>query len=373
MRGENLRGYRRWGGGAPRRCGAPAIVAALVLLAAGVAAPVSETAPGEREFVCFVYHRFGDDRYPSTNISLEALRGQLEFLRRERYTVLTLGDAVGRLQAGTLPQRTAVLTVDDGYASLATAGLPILDEFQVPITLFVNSRSVGGKGMLSWKELADLAARGMEIGNHTASHDYFLNLPTQKRLERFKADIREAQEKIAANLGVEPRVFSYPFGEYDLQMKEAVEELGFQCAVAQNSGVVHQGSDLYALPRFPMGGPYATVAGFSSKARMKALRVLEREPRTPLLEGSGQASLQLLVDSRGIRHSGMQCFVAGRRACDLEVTQETEGAAHTFRVTVKSREELTARRTLCTVTAPSVDGSAWHWFSHVWVRPEIPE
>lgn len=346
---------------------------ATLLLAAAGPVPASETDPDEREFVCFVYHRFADERYPSTNISLEALRGQLEFLRRERYSVLTLGDAVARLRAGTLPLRAAVLTVDDGYASFATAGLPILEEFEVPVTLFVNSRSVGGRGMLNWEELAGLAARGMEIGNHTASHDYFLNMPAPQRLKRFKADVEEAQREIAEHLGAAPRVFSYPFGEYDLAMKEVVRELGFQCAVAQNSGVAHRGSDLYALPRFPMGGPYATVEGFSTKARMKALRVLEQEPRSPLLQGPGPAVLQLLVGSRGIRRSGMQCFVAGRRACDLKVAEETEGAVAVLRVRVEAQEPLTARRTLCTVTVPSADGSAWHWFSHVWVRPEISE
>ena len=59
----------------------------------------------------FVYHRFGDARYPSTNIALEVFAKQLELLRTKEYTVLPLGDVVDRLTQGTpLPERCAVLT-----------------------------------------------------------------------------------------------------------------------------------------------------------------------------------------------------------------------------------------------------------------------
>jgi hypothetical protein len=67
----------------------------------------------------FVYHRFGDQRYPSTNIDVEVFASQLEYLRQNDYNVLYVSDIVRRLKDGIeLPPRCVALTVDDGYISL---------------------------------------------------------------------------------------------------------------------------------------------------------------------------------------------------------------------------------------------------------------
>ena len=60
----------------------------------------------------FVYHRFNDFRYPSTNITTEAFKDHLEALKVEHFTVLTLGEVVDRMRAGEgLPQRCAEMMV----------------------------------------------------------------------------------------------------------------------------------------------------------------------------------------------------------------------------------------------------------------------
>ncbi|MDZ7777882.1 MAG: hypothetical protein U5L09_20845 [Bacteroidales bacterium] len=53
----------------------------------------------------FAYHRFGDDRYPSTNISEEVFEEQLKYLETNNYTVLTLRAASDRMKEGTLPEK----------------------------------------------------------------------------------------------------------------------------------------------------------------------------------------------------------------------------------------------------------------------------
>ncbi|WP_305043783.1 polysaccharide deacetylase family protein, partial [Geoalkalibacter sp.] len=121
----------------------------------------------------FVYHRFGDDRYPSTNVSVAVFRRQLELLRQNDYQVLALGQVVERLEKGqALPERCAVLTIDDGYESFASGGLPLLKEFGYPATLFVSTDSVGRPGYLGWEALRRIAEAGIEIGNHSAAHEH---------------------------------------------------------------------------------------------------------------------------------------------------------------------------------------------------------
>ena len=317
------------------------------------------------EFACFVYHRFGDGRYPSTNISIDTFRAQLEFLRQEKYTVYTLGEAIGKLRSPAgVPRKTVVLTVDDGYTSFLTGAMPLLREFGFRATLFINSATVGHRGYMGWDELRELAAEGMEIGNHSATHPYFLDIDEEDLLSRFNEDVEKAQREIEAHIGLTPAVFSYPFGEYNLGMKRAVREMGFRAAAAQNSGIVYGGSDLYALPRFPMGGPYATLDGFRTKIGMKALRVLEEVPDSPVLRGPNPPELKLILDTGMLNMKGIQCFVEGEPNCAIR-----RDPADPNSITVKAEEPLKGRRVLYTVTAPSLDGKAWHWFSHLWVQP----
>ena len=79
---------------------------------------------------CFVYHRFGDSRYPSTNIATKDFQNHLEYLQQNDFHVITLGDALERLQEERdIPDKTVVLTVDDGYASFYTHAMPLLRQY----------------------------------------------------------------------------------------------------------------------------------------------------------------------------------------------------------------------------------------------------
>ncbi|NCB43338.1 MAG: chitin deacetylase, partial [Clostridia bacterium] len=78
----------------------------------------------------FAYHRFGDSRYPSTNITLSVFESQLQYLADNHYTGLTLGAAVAKWKAGkALPDKAAILTIDDGYLSFYENGWPLLKKY----------------------------------------------------------------------------------------------------------------------------------------------------------------------------------------------------------------------------------------------------
>ncbi|NOQ51571.1 MAG: polysaccharide deacetylase family protein, partial [Desulfuromonadaceae bacterium] len=99
----------------------------------------------------FVYHRFDETKYPSTNISSAVFAEQLACLQRQNYTVLSIGEVVRRLRSGeNLPAKGAVLTVDDAYSSFADVAMPIVRQYGFPISLFVNTDAVGSRGYLDW-------------------------------------------------------------------------------------------------------------------------------------------------------------------------------------------------------------------------------
>lgn len=319
--------------------------------------------PSLAQINCFVYHRFGEARYPSTNISAEIFEQQLAWLKQNQYEVISLSKAVELIKSGNIEGKKAVITIDDAYTSFFTNGLPLLKKYGYPSTLFVNTENIGQKGYFTWNELLQASEQGVEIGNHTHSHAYFLDMPESDRARVFKEDVQKAQALLKEKLSIQPKLFAYPFGEYDQAMKAVVKELGFEAAAAQNSGVMSSHADLYALPRFPMGGAYATLSGFKEKLRMHALSVKVIDGNDQLFTQNPPV-LSLRIEQADLQWSTLSCYIGGKK----QEAIKREGNL----VSVQSTYPTKSRRTLYTLTAQAKDGK-WYWFSHVWVNPSVKE
>lgn len=128
------------------------------------------------QITCFVYHRFGDNRYPSTNISVKDFRNHLTYLKNNEYHVVTLNEALELLINGkTIPEKTVALTIDDGYKSFLENGMPLLREFDYKATLFINTKQFGTGDFLSIQEIRQIIKEGIEVENHSHSHAHFVN------------------------------------------------------------------------------------------------------------------------------------------------------------------------------------------------------
>ncbi|BCR04744.1 polysaccharide deacetylase [Desulfuromonas versatilis] len=321
----------------------------------------------------FVYHRFGESSLPSTNIDLETFSGQLEALRRGGFTVLPLGEVVRRLEGkDPLPERCAVLTVDDGYASFLTGAMPLLRRYGYPATLFVATDFVGHSGYLDWDQLRQLRAEGVEIGNHSSTHDHLVNrLPGEGEAEwhrRVRVDLETAQAELERHLGVRPELLAYPFGEYSPELIAVARELGFRGAAGQQSGVVSERAELFALPRFPMGGVYATLEGFQEKLAMRALPLRVVAPASPVIGRDNPPDLVVQIEAGAVRLEALRCFVPGQPNAEILPDPHIPG-----RVTIRAGQPLAGRRSKYTLTAPARQGPQWFWFSQLWINPAEPE
>ena len=288
----------------------------------------------------FIYHRFDESRYPSTNISAETFRQQLAVLKEQSYQVLSLAEVARRLNSGeALPEKGVSISVDDAFISFAEVAMPIIREYGFPVTLFVNTDAVGTSGYLDWAALKQLYDEGVEIGNHTATHDYLVELRQGEQFSdwqlRVEQDIAKARDLYQQHLGPVPQLFAYPYGEYNSELLELVARMGFSAAFAQQSGVIHADSARFSLPRFPMGGPYATLAGFREKLAMKNLDLRQ-----------------------------MNCFVQGESNCRAEPIAGQPGWYQ-----VVADKPLTGRRNKYTLTVAGKQGG-WHWYSHLWLRAD---
>ena len=96
--------------------------------------------------VVIMYHRFGEQDYPSTNIRVEQFEAHLAELTSGKFKVMDLPDIVKALKAGeSLPDRTVGISIDDAYASTYTVAWPRLKKAGLPFTVFVSTGQVDRK------------------------------------------------------------------------------------------------------------------------------------------------------------------------------------------------------------------------------------
>jgi len=317
----------------------------------------------------FVYHRFGEPRLPSTNISLDTFANQLAYLSESNVPVLALSEVALRLKdKRPLPEHFVVLTVDDGYTSFLEGAMPLLRRYQFPVTLFVSSGSVGASGYLDWDQLRQLQKKGVEIGNHSHTHPHLVNLWLKQGASAVKREIERSQAHFEKNLGKAPRLFAYPFGEAQPDIRRLVREAGFLAATVQHSGGLDEQSDRWQLPRFAMGGPYATLEGFKEKSRMHALPVEVLEPPDGIVRDDNPPHLIMKMrNDVEIPLADPRCFVSGRPDCSVKAVN---GEARIYEVVAES--PLKGRRNRYTLTGQD-DQGRWYWYSWLWIDPDTPE
>jgi len=198
-----------------------------------------------------------DKRSSVISISPTVFQNAMARLHEGRYQTLRLMDAANYLQRGTpFPDRSFVITFDDGYQSVYKEAFPVLEGYGMSATVFLTvvkkgeAKSGGrlpsltGCSVLSWKEIQEMQQSGIDFGAHTLTHPDLTRVP----FDRVKAEVCDGKSIIEDALSAQVTSFAYPYGRYNDQIRDLVRE-HFACACSDKLGLARQGSDLYALER----------------------------------------------------------------------------------------------------------------------------
>jgi len=203
-----------------------------------------------------------DEQRIAISISPSVFRRGLEGLHRAGYHTVSLEDVAACLRPSgdasrcSLPEHAFAITFDDGSASIYSQAFPLLQQFGFSATAFLTvgeNSSTGsdtrlpgreGRTMLSWGEIREMQRHGIAFGAHTLTHPNLARLPP----DRAEAEMARSQSVIADALGVAVPTFAYPYGYYNDRTREIASRY-FACACSVRLGLVHAGSDLYALER----------------------------------------------------------------------------------------------------------------------------
>ncbi len=207
-----------------------------------------------------MYHRFEENKYPSTNIKLEDFKSQINLIEKYKYDFISHDQFESLINEKNL-EKKILLTIDDGFSSFYENAWPILKEKKIPFIIFINTETVGSRGYMNWSQIKEISQFNfVHIGNHSHSHEYLVDWSDDEIEKDLKTSIKLFKEK----LNHETKFFAYPFGEYKKSYKEIVKKLGFEYAFGQHSGVMDKTKDKFELPRFPINEKYGEEKRFKS-------------------------------------------------------------------------------------------------------------
>ncbi len=340
----------------------------IILLIGLLTTPIDSLyAQNDASAVFLIYHRFGEDRYPTTNVRLDQFDAQIAELKSGGYHFMKMSTAIEHLKAGqNFQEKTVVLTVDDAFDSVLTEAWPRLKAAGIPLALFVSTDLVDKNtpGYLSWDEIRQLQKEGVEIGHHGAAHSHLLYEEGAGAQE----DIERASRRFQEELGFVPEVFAYPYGEYDQGLINLVQRLGFKAAFAQYSGAAPIQSDMYSIPRFPVNERFGNLDRFKLISNSIALPVSDVIPREPtLLNTQNPPSFGFTVDVKVKSLANLACYPShlGKAAKLIKLDGN--------RVEVRFDKPFPAGRNRINCTMPAGDGR-WYWLGRYFlVSGGIPD
>ena len=207
-----------------------------------------------------MYHRFEENKYPSTNIKNKIFIEHLKEINNLGIEFITFSK-FEELVKTSINKNYILLTIDDAFESFYLNAWPILEKKKIPLILFVSTREIGKHGYMTWNQIREITKSNLvTIGNHSHSHEYLIDWENNE----IKSDLELSIKIFKKELGYSPKIFSYPFGEYSIELKKIISDLNFEFAFGQHSGVIDSTKNFLELPRFPINEKYGELNRFKS-------------------------------------------------------------------------------------------------------------
>jgi peptidoglycan/xylan/chitin deacetylase (PgdA/CDA1 family) len=187
------------------------------------------------------------------SVSPESFSAQLERLRSEGYTSISMRDLVMHIRIGQpLPAKPLMLTFDDGHADHYTNAFPILRQHGFSGTFYVITgyADEGREEHLNWPQIVEMAEAGMEIGVHSLTHPDLRD----QTLDYVVWQTLGPKQAIESRIPQAVTSFCYPFGLYDNQVVSVINSAHYWTGVTTQQGTLHTSDNLYAVERVRVRG-----------------------------------------------------------------------------------------------------------------------
>lgn len=217
-----------------------------------------------------MYHNFWDENHPLPtaeeiglpyydpltapgNIHASNFEKQLQWLYDNGWKTITLDELYEWIQGKrTIPPRSFVITIDDGYQSVYTVAYPIIKKFNYKANVFVVTSYMtdpNKKANFPHMTVSEMqkATDVFTYGSHT--HDLHMVKHGSSLLFYTPSDVIKQDIERSRNL-LHTDYFAYPYGGYDANIERIVKEAGYKMAFTTGDRYAYIGQDIYAIPRF---------------------------------------------------------------------------------------------------------------------------
>ncbi len=226
--------------------------------------------------VVFAMHAI-NQAHSDMAVSPGQFREQMKSVLDAGYRPLTMDELLDVL-AGRKPSPPAfAITFDDGYESVFTQALPILESLSIPATVFLTTGFLDGQVSppwrssnaallaeyrsqaeyfrpMSWEQACILARHPLiRFGSHSLSHPLLATLPEQS----VRDELVRSKSILADRLGVAQDYFAYPFGvrrygAYSEWTEKLVSESGYRCSLTSEISCARVGNGSWRIPRISL-------------------------------------------------------------------------------------------------------------------------
>ena len=200
--------------------------------------PGGLTANGYQIVPVLAYHHFS--RSASSRkmiVGKKRFEQQLRYLQDNNFYGITIDQFFDYLDFGQVPEKSIVITIDDGWVSTYTIAYPLLKKYDFPAVLYIPTNHIRERPgqFLSWDQIREmLNDETLDIQPHTKTHR---NLTIRQPGESFSSyinavrrELSEAKHVISNKLGHETTSLSYPYGATDSFVSALVEVEGYTTA-----------------------------------------------------------------------------------------------------------------------------------------------
>tara|TARA_B100000003_G_scaffold112_1_gene87 strand:- start:183 stop:1238 length:1056 start_codon:yes stop_codon:yes gene_type:complete len=326
------------------------IIINLFLLQTVVYATEKQYHHNEQGILSLMYHRFDENKYPSTNIRMDVFKKQIEIIKRNNFEFFdpkNFSEEFNKVKT----DKKILITIDDAFLSFYENAWPFLKENQIPFILFTSTDFIGKKGYMNIDQLREVEKESFAyLGNHSHMHEYMVTFDFNK----FTNDIDRSIEIFNDLFNYNPIFFSYPFGEYSLEQKNYISSK-FEYAFGQHSGVIDLNKDPYELPRFPINEKYGDLKRFEFLIKLLPLQYSKIIPEDKLIINNNPPKMEIEFFKEQKNLSAVNCFSdegGSWNNSNIELIENT--------LVVHFREKFNFRRGR--INCSLNDNEGWRWF-----------
>ena len=200
----------------------------------------------------FIYHSVKPDTASETQIQKdysvtpEMFEQQLQYLQQNGYTPITMSEFEREVLSGTTSPiaKPVLLGFDDGWENQYVYAYPLLKKYNMKAVFYIYTNPISrDRRFMSWGQIKELDAAGMEIADHTLTHPYLQKLSP----EALRHEILDSKKKLEEELGKPMLHFASPFGYTSPEVVALLKEGGFHTGRTGHPGTYHSKDDLLTL------------------------------------------------------------------------------------------------------------------------------